>query len=81
MEISDAFTVLRKHFGTHSAAAIHLGITPEHYRAIRNGRQHIKKSTADLIILKAMTAKGEAEAVPATGAVNSVGGQTQTVTV
>lgn len=81
MEISDAFSILKKRFGTHSSAAHHLGITPEHYRALRNGRAHIKRSTADLIILKAMTAKEETEAVPATGAVNSVGGQTQTVTV
>lgn len=80
MEISDAFTVLRKHFGTHSAAAIHLGITPEHYRAIRNGRQHIKKSTADLIILKAMTAAQEAPD-PTPDTVESVSQPTQAVTV
>lgn len=79
MEISDAFTVLRKHFGTHSAAAIHLGITPEHYRAIRNGRQHIKKSTADLIILKAMTAAQDAPA-PAPANVESVSQPQQAVT-
>ena len=80
MEISDAFTVLRKHFGTHSAAAIHLGITPEHYRAIRNGRQHIKKSTADLIILKAMTAAQDApDSTPAPA--ESVSEPSQAVTV
>ncbi len=55
MEISDAFATLKERFGNHSLAAHHLGMTPEHYRALRNGRAHISKRTAEFIILKAKT--------------------------
>lgn len=81
MDINEAFCALREHFRTDRACARYVGLTPQHFEALRNGRARINRRTADLIILKAMTAKEEAEAVPATGAVNSVGGQTQTVTV
>lgn len=77
MEISDAFATLKERFGNHSLAATHLGMTPEHYRALRNGRAHIKKSTADLIILKAMTA---AQDGPAPANVESVSEPQQAVT-
>lgn len=52
-EIDLAFQVLKQAYGSHSAAAIELGITPYHYRAIRNGRVPIPRRTSDLIILKA----------------------------
>lgn len=31
------FKILKKHYGNHSAVSKILGITPEHYRRIRNG--------------------------------------------
>lgn len=81
MTFSEACEILKSRYRTHRNVARHLNISYEHYCALRSGRANLTPSRAEYVILKAMTAKGEAEAVPATGAVNSVGGQTQTVTV
>lgn len=53
MELQEAYCVLKHQYGNHVAAARTLGLSPEHYRAIRNGRVPVPKRTADLIILKA----------------------------
>ncbi|MFI3272331.1 MAG: hypothetical protein R3Y11_09575 [Pseudomonadota bacterium] len=50
MTLKDAFTALVKQYGTHSAAAIALGYTPEHYRALRNGRVRMPSRTTSIII-------------------------------
>lgn len=51
--LSSAFDILKDKLGTHGAAASYLGITRDHYCALRNGRAHIPNRTAELIILKA----------------------------
>lgn len=54
MDINTAFKNLHGSLGSHSAAAKFLGITPQHYTALRNGRANIPQRTADYIILKAL---------------------------
>lgn len=53
MTLSDAYDHLRKHLGTHGAAAKYLGMTEDHYNALRNGRANMPKRTADYILMKA----------------------------
>ena len=53
MNLRTAFENLAMAHGNHSAVAIFLGYTVEHYRALRNGRVNIPQRTADYIILKA----------------------------
>ena len=53
MNISEAFALLKKKHGTHTAASSAIGLSPVHYRAMRNGRVNIPQRTADYIILKA----------------------------
>lgn len=48
-----AFAALKSKFGNHGAVAAYLGMSRDHYCAIRNGRVHIPRRTADLIIMKA----------------------------
>lgn len=55
-ELEKAFAALRKKYGTHCAAAEHLGIYRDHYRRLRNGRANIPQRTADYILLKAKEA-------------------------
>lgn len=61
MIISNAFKILKAHFKSHSAAALALGFTKDHYRALRNGRANIPPRTAEYILLKA----AEVEDMPA----------------
>lgn len=51
--LNSAFDILKDKLGTHGAAASYLGMTRDHYCALRNGRAHIPKRTAELIVLKA----------------------------
>lgn len=53
MNLSEAYAHLRDRFGSHGAAAKELGMTQQHYNALRNGRANMPKRTADYIILKA----------------------------
>ena len=53
LTLPDAYARLREHFGTHGAAAKHLGMTEQHYNALRNGRANMSIRTADYILLKA----------------------------
>lgn len=50
MTIQDAFERLAKGYGTHTAAAVAMGYTPEHYRALRNGRYPIPERTEKAIL-------------------------------
>lgn len=52
-DLTHAFTGLQKRYGSHCQAAKNLGIAPDHYRKMRNGRVKIPQRTADYIILKA----------------------------
>jgi hypothetical protein len=54
VNLSDAYARLRDRFGSHGAAAKELGLTQQHYNALRNGRANIPRRTADYIILKAL---------------------------
>lgn len=53
MDLINAFLILKDHYGTHCAAAEHIGITREHYAALRSGKAKIPKRTASYIILQA----------------------------
>lgn len=53
MDIKQAFSVLREHLGPDRACASLVGVKPQHYEAMRNGRVNIPARTADYIILKA----------------------------
>ena len=61
--LNSAFAILKEELGTHGAAASYLGITRDHYCALRNGRAHIPKRTAELIILKAKEAASQNQTV------------------
>lgn len=54
--IRAAFEILKRAYGTHTSAARSLDLTPEHYRALRNGRAHIPARTAEYIMFKAQEA-------------------------
>ena len=56
MILSEAYGQLRVRFKTHGAAAKYLGMTEQHYNALRNGRANIPPRTAEYIILKALEA-------------------------
>lgn len=60
MTIQEAFAVLRTKFGPDRECARFIGISPQHYEALRNGRANIPQRTAEYILLKA----AEAEALP-----------------
>lgn len=53
MNLPEAYMQLRERFGSHGAAAKFLGMTEQHYNALRNGRANMPQRTADYIILKA----------------------------
>lgn len=53
MTLSEAYRHLKKHFGTHGAAAEYLGFAGQHYDALRNGRANMPQRTAEYIIMKA----------------------------
>ena len=59
MDINTAFQNLQDSLGSHSAAAKFIGMTPQHYTALRNGRANIPQRTADYILLKAKEAMEE----------------------
>lgn len=48
-----AFESLRRRYGSHSAAAREIGLSEDHYCALRNGRAPIPIRTAEYIQLKA----------------------------
>jgi hypothetical protein len=52
--LRDAFEVLRQQCGSHTAAAKYLGMTNDHYSALRNGRAGMPKRTAEYIIMKTL---------------------------
>ena len=52
MTLPEAYARLRGHFGSHGAAAKYLGMTEQHYNALRNGRANMPERTADYIVLK-----------------------------
>ena len=56
MNIKEAFAALKGRFRTDRACAQYVGLTPQHYEAMRNGRVNIPQRTADYIILKAQEA-------------------------
>lgn len=65
MDIKHAFSVLRTRLGPDRACANHIGVTPQHYEAMRNGRVNIPQRTADYIILKASeVGPGQGDAPP-----------------
>ena len=61
--LNSAFAILKDKLGTHGAAASYLGIHRDHYCALRNGRAHITKRTAELIILKAKAVASQGQAI------------------
>lgn len=64
-KLQDAFEVLRRQHGSHSAVAKHIGITGDHYCALRNGRANMATRTADYILLKAQEVAGITPSQPA----------------
>ena len=58
MDLSNAYALLYQRFGTHGAAAQYLGMTQQHYAALRNGRANVPARTAEYIILKAQELSG-----------------------
>lgn len=58
-ELIIAIDRLQSFLGNHGNAAKFLGISRDHYCAIRNGRVNIPKRTASYIILKASQVSGE----------------------
>ena len=64
MNLNTAFTELAAKHGSHSAAAIALGYTVEHYRAIRNGRVKVSLRAENFILLKAQEATLEESPPP-----------------
>ncbi|WP_165073016.1 hypothetical protein [Desulfovibrio sp. ZJ200] len=55
MTFAEACEILKGRYRTHREAARNLNISYEHYCALRSGRAHISKRTAEFIILKAKT--------------------------
>ena len=47
------YKVLKNYYGSHTKAAEELGITPDHYRKVRNNRTVMSISLRKLIILSA----------------------------
>lgn len=56
MTLSEAYECLRDRFGSHCAAAKHLGMTEQHYNALRNGRANMPARTANYILMSAQEA-------------------------
>lgn len=65
--LNSAFGILKDKLGTHGAAANFLGMTRDHYCALRNGRVPIPQRTAEYIILKASEIDAVSCATPAAG--------------
>lgn len=63
LNLNSAFSILKDKLGTHGAAASYLGMTRDHYCALRNGRAHIPKRTAEFIVLKAKEAASQGQTV------------------
>lgn len=61
MTIQEAFEKLEQKYGNHSAAATALGYTPEHYRAIRNGRSPVPERVQNSIIAIARVSENSPE--------------------
>ena len=55
MTLPEVYARLREHFGSHGAVAKHLGMTEQHYNALRKGRANMPERTKDYILLKAAT--------------------------
>lgn len=53
MTTKEAFLILRTKFGTDKACAHQIGMSEQHFEALRNGRAKIPKRTASYIILQA----------------------------
>lgn len=53
MTLEHAISSLRLKFGSHRKVASELGLSCEHYSALRHGRVKLPQKTANLIILKA----------------------------
>jgi hypothetical protein len=53
MTLQEAFEKLAQRYGTHKAAALAIGYTPEHYRGLRNGRFPVPARTEKAILDKA----------------------------
>ncbi len=53
MNIQEAFSFLRARLGSDRKCARFVGMTPQHFEALRNGRANIPRRTADYICLKA----------------------------
>lgn len=53
MNPQEAFRQLLSFYGTHKAAALALGYTPEHYRGLRNGRFPISERVKKAICTRA----------------------------
>jgi len=62
MILTEAFEILRRKYGSHSAAARALSFNISHYRNLRNGRVRVPTRTADLILFRAREASLSAEA-------------------
>lgn len=54
MTLKEAFEKLAQQYGTHKAAALAIGYTPEHYRGLRNGRFTIPLRVERAILDKAL---------------------------
>lgn len=59
MTINEAYELLREKKGTYGAVAEYLGMTRDHYCALRHGRRPLPKRTEEYIILKAKQAAKE----------------------
>lgn len=57
MTLQEAFEKLAAKYGTHKNAALALGYTPEHYRALRNGRSPVPERMMGTIIKAAEVAE------------------------
>lgn len=53
MTVQEAFEILRRNYGTHSAAARALSINISHYRNLRNGRSNITTRMKEFLLFKA----------------------------
>lgn len=60
-DLQSSFYILKNFLGNHGAVAKYLGISRDHYCAIRNGRVHVPRRTAEYIILKAQEASENIE--------------------
>ncbi len=73
MNLPDAYMRLREYFGSHGAAAKYLGMTGQHYTALRNGRANMPAWRADYIILKAQDLPTNVPSLPSDAASGASG--------